>query len=54
MSIIFNESGLNDIEVPCVAQTFVNHNAKLFKIFVVGDQHFIVERPSVKKFKSRW
>jgi inositol-1,3,4-trisphosphate 5/6-kinase/inositol-tetrakisphosphate 1-kinase len=52
MSIIFNESGLNDIEVPCVAQTFVNHNAKLFKIFVVGDQHFIVERPSVKNLKA--
>jgi inositol-1,3,4-trisphosphate 5/6-kinase/inositol-tetrakisphosphate 1-kinase len=50
MAIIFNERGLEDITSPCVAQTFVNHNARLFKIFVVGQKHFIIQRPSIKNF----
>lgn len=52
MAIIFNEEGLADIKPPCVAQTFVNHNAVLYKIFVLGDQYFVVERPSLKNFKA--
>ena len=52
MAIIFNEAGLADIKPPCVAQTFVNHNAVLYKIFVIGDQYFVVERPSLKNFKA--
>lgn len=48
MSIVFNEAGLKDVEIPCLLQTFVNHNARLFKIFVIGDQHHIVLRPSIK------
>uniref|UniRef100_A0A1B6HI43 Inositol-tetrakisphosphate 1-kinase n=1 Tax=Homalodisca liturata TaxID=320908 RepID=A0A1B6HI43_9HEMI len=50
MMIIFNESGLADCKPPCVAQTFVNHNAVLFKIYVVGDKYRVVERPSLKNF----
>jgi inositol-1,3,4-trisphosphate 5/6-kinase/inositol-tetrakisphosphate 1-kinase len=48
MSLIFNDAGLKDIEVPCVAQSFINHNAVMYKIFVIGSQHYIVERPSIK------
>lgn len=48
MAIIFNEAGLGDIEPPCVVQSFVNHNARLFKIFVVGQRHFVVQRPSIR------
>lgn len=50
MSVIFNENYLKDCRPPCVAQSFVNHNAVLYKIFIVGDYHYVVERPSLKNF----
>lgn len=50
MSIIFSEKGLADCNTPCVAQKFVNHNAVLYKIFIVGDSHYFVDRPSLKNF----
>ncbi|XP_069117199.1 inositol-tetrakisphosphate 1-kinase-like [Argopecten irradians] len=50
MCIIFNERGLKDVQPPCVAQTFVNHNAVLYKVFVIGDKQYITERPSLKNF----
>lgn len=52
MSIIFSEEGLKDADVPCLAQMFINHNAKLYKIFVVGQQYYIVERPSIKNLNA--
>ncbi|XP_026168383.1 inositol-tetrakisphosphate 1-kinase-like [Mastacembelus armatus] len=52
MSLIFSASGLADIHPPCVLQSFVNHGAVLHKVFVVGDRHFCVERPSLKNFPS--
>jgi len=48
MSLVFNESGLKDVSYPCVAQSFVNHNGVLFKVFVVGSKTFIARRPSIK------
>lgn len=50
MCIIFNEAGVRDCQPPCVAQSFVNHNAVLYKIYIVGEQHSVVERPSLKNF----
>lgn len=50
MAVIFNEEGLKDLMPPCVVQQFVNHNAVLFKVFVAGNNHYIVERPSIKNF----
>ncbi|ELU11765.1 hypothetical protein CAPTEDRAFT_31605, partial [Capitella teleta] len=50
MSLIFNEAGLKDVSPPCVAQSFINHNAVLYKIFAIGRHHCIVERPSIKNF----
>lgn len=50
MSLIFNEEGLADLSPPCIAQKFVNHDAVLYKLFVVGDQYFITQRPSLKNF----
>ncbi|KAF7272178.1 inositol-tetrakisphosphate 1-kinase-like isoform X2 [Rhynchophorus ferrugineus] len=52
MSIIFNEKYLIDCKTPCVAQSFINHNAILYKIFIVGDKHCFVERPSLKNFQA--
>ncbi|ESN91186.1 hypothetical protein HELRODRAFT_194518 [Helobdella robusta] len=49
MMIVMNEDGLReDVNFPCVLQNFINHDAKLFKVFVVGDRHFVVARPSIK------
>ncbi|VDH90708.1 inositol-1,3,4-trisphosphate 5/6-kinase / inositol-tetrakisphosphate 1-kinase [Mytilus galloprovincialis] len=53
MSIIFDDYGLTDIQPPCVAQSFINHNAVLYKVFIIGDQQFIVERPSIKNLLPR-
>ncbi|CAH0726998.1 unnamed protein product, partial [Brenthis ino] len=50
MVLIFNERGLNVCKSPCVVQTFVNHNAVLHKVFVVGNRYHIFERPSLKNF----
>lgn len=50
MAIIFSEEDLQDIQPPCVIQSFINHNAVLYKVFVVGDSYTVVERPSLKNF----
>ncbi|XP_074535904.1 inositol-tetrakisphosphate 1-kinase-like [Halichoeres trimaculatus] len=52
MSLIFSEGSLADVHPPCVLQSFVNHGAVLHKVFVVGDRHFCVDRPSLKNFPS--
>lgn len=38
MIVIFNEKGLNVCKPPCVVQNFVNHNAVLHKVFLIGDR----------------
>jgi len=52
MSIIFSEDGLRDIQPPCIVQAFVNHNARLFKIFIIGRRRFIIQRPSIKNLSA--
>ncbi|XP_020657868.1 inositol-tetrakisphosphate 1-kinase isoform X1 [Pogona vitticeps] len=52
MSIIFNQEGLKAIHPPCVIQSFINHNAVLYKVFVVGESYTVVKRPSVKNFSA--
>ncbi|XP_015587062.1 inositol-tetrakisphosphate 1-kinase isoform X2 [Cephus cinctus] len=53
MMVIFNEKGLKDCQLPCVAQNFVNHNAILYKVFIVGEKFHVVERPSLKNFYQK-
>jgi len=50
MCLIFNEEGLKDVDPPSVAQTFIDHNALLYKIYVTGNKYDLVERPSLKNF----
>lgn len=52
MAIIFSEEDLQDVKPPCVIQSFINHNAVLYKVFVVGDSYTVVERPSLKNFPA--
>lgn len=52
MAIIFSEEDLKDIKPPCVLQSFINHNAVLYKVFVVGEAYSVVQRPSIRNFPS--
>lgn len=52
MSLVFNENGMKDIRCQCVAQSFINHNARLYKLFIIKDKYYIVERPSLKNFAA--
>lgn len=52
MSLIFSADSFADVHPPCVLQSFINHGAVLHKVFVIGDKHFCVERPSLKNFPS--
>ncbi|KAK0163044.1 hypothetical protein PV327_006755 [Microctonus hyperodae] len=53
LMVIFNEKGLKNSQPPCVAQNFVNHNATLYKVYIVGHHFHVVERPSLKNFYPR-
>ncbi|XP_043472979.1 inositol-tetrakisphosphate 1-kinase-like isoform X1 [Leptopilina heterotoma] len=53
MMIVFNEDGLKDCQTPYVAQNFINHNAILYKLFIVDGRFHVVERPSLKNFYQR-
>lgn len=50
MALVFRKEGLEDFQIPFIAQTFIPHNAVLYKIYVVGDKYFIFARPSLKNF----
>ncbi|KAK4886343.1 hypothetical protein RN001_002614 [Aquatica leii] len=50
MLIVFNKDSLHLCKPPCVVQTFINHNATLYKIYIVGDQYCYIDRPSLKNF----
>ena len=52
MTLVFNEKGLAECIFPCVAQSFVNHNAVLYKLFALGESYGIVERPSIKNLEA--
>jgi inositol-1,3,4-trisphosphate 5/6-kinase/inositol-tetrakisphosphate 1-kinase len=53
MMVIFNEKGLLDCQPPCLVQNLINHNAILYKLFIVNDCFHIIERPSLKNFYSK-
>lgn len=49
ISLVFNDKGLEDVKLPSyLVQHFVNHNAVLYKVFVIGTTHFTVKRPSIR------
>ncbi|KAK7081769.1 Inositol-tetrakisphosphate 1-kinase, partial [Halocaridina rubra] len=50
MAVVFNENGISDCLVPCVAQSFINHGAILYKLFVLGPSWCVIVRPSLKNF----
>lgn len=52
MCLVFGESGLKDVPVPCVAQQFVVHDARLLKVYVLGPQYHLTWRPSLRNFTA--
>jgi len=48
MSLVFSLDKLSDVTTPCLLQEFCNHGGVLYKVFVVGTQFNICERPSIK------
>ncbi|XP_069175213.1 inositol-tetrakisphosphate 1-kinase isoform X2 [Procambarus clarkii] len=50
MAVVFNENGITECTLPCVAQSFINHGAVLYKLFVLGPVWFVIVRPSLKNF----
>lgn len=48
MCILTDPDQLASITPPAVAQTYIPHNAVLYKVFVLGSRHFIIERPSLR------
>ncbi|XP_065659620.1 inositol-tetrakisphosphate 1-kinase [Hydra vulgaris] len=51
MALIFSSDSLLNVEPPYLIQEFHNHNGVIYKVFVVGNNFNICERPSIKNFK---
>eukprot|EP01119_Soliformovum_irregulare_P017605 TRINITY_DN5256_c0_g1_i1.p1 TRINITY_DN5256_c0_g1~~TRINITY_DN5256_c0_g1_i1.p1 ORF type:complete len:331 (+),score=82.72 TRINITY_DN5256_c0_g1_i1:1-993(+) len=47
MGIVFDTSALMAFPMPMIAQEFYNHDATVFKIFVIGEHVFIQKRKSL-------
>eukprot|EP00049_Salpingoeca_infusionum_P025509 m.19803 g.19803 ORF g.19803 m.19803 type:complete len:309 (-) comp8085_c0_seq4:1587-2513(-) len=52
MALAFTEEGLSHWESPCILQQFVEHNAALHKIFVLGDSYACTKRPSIRSIAA--
>ncbi|OON14755.1 inositol 1, 3, 4-trisphosphate 5/6-kinase, partial [Opisthorchis viverrini] len=48
MALVFNARGLEALNYPILLQQFVNHDARLFKLFVIGKFVHIRLRPSIR------
>ncbi|CAG0917071.1 unnamed protein product [Notodromas monacha] len=48
MAMVFHPGDLDKFEYPCVAMSFVNHDAILHKVFIVGNEVEVVLRPSIQ------
>jgi len=47
MVIVLRRDGLYKIPMPCLIQEYVNHNAVLYKCYVLGDRVFVYPRASL-------
>jgi len=50
MGLVWTPKGIEEFVRPILVQQFINHNATIFKVFVIGDFFYIVKRPSIKNF----
>jgi len=47
MGIALNRFALNKVKTPCILQEYSNHDGKLFKVYVLGDDVFVFKRLSL-------
>lgn len=53
MGVVLQECGLERIqETPCLLQEYINHNAVLHKVYVLGNHVSVFERPSLPNLPS--
>ena len=45
--VVTSEEGLSSAPYPCVAQNFIGHYQLLYKMYILGDRLYCVERPSL-------
>jgi len=48
MTLVFNPEGLKQCEYPSIVQSFVNHDAVLYKLFALENDFVVVKRPSIR------
>lgn len=47
MGVVLNPSGLSKVQSPCLLQEYANHDAVLYKVYVLGDLIHVFRRPSL-------
>jgi len=47
LGIVLGREGLKRLQMPCILQEYYNHDASLFKVYVLGDDVFVFHRPSL-------
>lgn len=50
MGIVFNEEGINSFPKPVIVQELINHDATIFKAFVIGDFVSYVRKASLPNY----
>lgn len=48
MRLVFSEDRLCDLKLPCLVQEFCNHSGVVYKVYIINEQFFICEKPSIK------
>lgn len=52
MAVVLDPNGLELIKTPCLLQEYANHDATLFKVYVLGDTVRVFQRPSLPNLPS--
>ena len=47
LGIVLGKGGLKKLQKPCIVQEYANHDAALFKVYVLGEEVFVFQRPSL-------
>mmetsp|Transcript_14568 Transcript_14568/g.22463 ORF Transcript_14568/g.22463 Transcript_14568/m.22463 type:complete len:538 (-) Transcript_14568:235-1848(-) len=47
LGIVLGKGGLKKLQKPCIVQEYANHDAALFKVYVLGEEVFVYRRPSL-------
>jgi len=47
MGILLDRHGISNIHTPCLLQEYLNHNGRLYKVYVLGNLVWVFPRPSL-------